>query len=102
MDTSGGRGVSKLYTISCEFLVNLAKKWKIPCDLRPAPCVETDQLFQLTAVPCPGRGRLNTPLTRDSSLPGCVTLSLQVAGAGPGSLCVFMETAEPSLARMSH
>ena len=36
MDTSSGRGVSKLDTVSCEFLVNLAKKWKIPCDLSAA------------------------------------------------------------------
>ena len=79
LDTSCGRRVSKLDNISCEFLVNLANKWKIPCDLSAAVrCVETDQLFQLTAVPSPQPGPpehasdawLVTALWRDSEPPG--------------------------------
>ena len=66
MDTSGGRGVSKLDFVSYKFLVILAKKWKIPCDLNAVRAVCGDQLFQLTAVPCPGKGRLKPEHASDA------------------------------------
>ena len=96
VDTSGGRGVSKLDFVSYEFLVILAKKWKIPCDLNAeqARAVCGDQLFQLTAA-----GAAWSRLWRVTR--HCLVswhrwaVSLQVPGAGLGHSAYFRKM--PSL-----